>query len=360
VAAIELGQVVQIVADRGVGSVRRRASGYLVTSSKVLTAGHAVAGAKTVTVIFNADLSSQWIAQGAVDFAQLGPADLAVLSITPPATSRVAPISFGKVPLRADVVRCTAVGFPRWKLRSASIDSVSGGLIEPYRDSHQADGTIAGLSNWRQGTFEIRVAPPPPEHDPRHSPWEGMSGAAVWSSGSIVGLVSEHRAGDGLGRLTGVRVERWYELLRTDQLQMLRHLIGLPDTAARLAVAASSARTDRADGRASIDTKTSRERLSMQSVARIVEQMLRADELRNPISLQHFLSLLPPEIQSTLPYVPQPQAQLINVIRRCHRAGSEGREALVNALSLVVPEPDLSDVLGVLDTAWPSGADEVP
>ena len=54
-----------------------------------------------------------------------------------------------------------------------------------------------------------------PEHDPdpRRSPWGGMSGAAVWSAGRVIGLVAEHHRSDGLGRLAATRVDRWYERL---------------------------------------------------------------------------------------------------------------------------------------------------
>jgi hypothetical protein len=47
--------------------------------------------------------------------------------------------------------------------------------------SHWGNYLIADtLSNWREGTLEITVPPPERDPDPEHSPWEGMSGAAVW------------------------------------------------------------------------------------------------------------------------------------------------------------------------------------
>ncbi len=70
-----------------------------------------------------------------------------------------------------------------------------------YRDSAHLNGTIATLANSKQGTLELVTDPPEQDPDPEHSPWEGMSGAAVWSAGRIVGVVSEHHRGDGLNRL---------------------------------------------------------------------------------------------------------------------------------------------------------------
>ena len=100
-----------------------------------------------------------------------------------------------------------------------------------YRDAHQADGTIASLSNWREGTLEITVAPPNLDVDPEHSPWEGMSGAAVWCADRIVGVVSVHHRNDGLNRLAAVRISHWYHQLPADQFCDLREMLCLPNTA---------------------------------------------------------------------------------------------------------------------------------
>ena len=84
------------------------------------------------------------------------------------------------------------------------------------------------LSNRREGTLEVSVPPPERDPDPKVSPWEGMSGAAVWSAGRIIGLVAEHHRSDGLGRLAATRVDRWYERLAPARLRQLCDLTGLP------------------------------------------------------------------------------------------------------------------------------------
>ena len=92
-------------------------------------------------------------------------------------------------------------------------------------------GTIAVLSNRREGTLEVSVTPPGRDPDPQRSPWEGMSGAAVWSAGRIIGLIAQHHRADGLGPLAAIRVDRWYDWLDQERLDQLRIL--LPELPAR-------------------------------------------------------------------------------------------------------------------------------
>jgi hypothetical protein len=99
------------------------------------------------------------------------------------------------------VIEIQAAGFPRWKLRT-------GPDGRPYRDVHQAVGSVAVLSNRRSGTLEVTVEAPGEDPDKQVSPWEAMSGAAVWAGGRIVAVVAEHHRREGLGRLTAARLDR--------------------------------------------------------------------------------------------------------------------------------------------------------
>ena len=90
-----------------------------------------------------------------------------------------------------------------------------------------AVGTCAALSNRRSGTLEISVPPPEHDPDPDASPWEGMSGAAVWSDGHIIGIVAEHHRAEGLAKLAASRVGRWPEVLGDQRFRSLAALIGL-------------------------------------------------------------------------------------------------------------------------------------
>ncbi|MET9438035.1 trypsin-like peptidase domain-containing protein [Streptomyces sp. NPDC006551] len=180
---------------------RRRGSGYRVTGTAVLTAAHVVAEATEVRVRFNADRPGQWTTPATVAWSDTG-TDAAVLSIEPPAGSpEVTPARFGRVADdRHAVVDVHAAGFPLWKQRRRP----DGGQ---FRELHQADGTVAALSNLRTGTLEITVAPAGADPRPDASPWAGMSGAAVWAGRHIVGVVAEHHRWEGAGRLTATRVD---------------------------------------------------------------------------------------------------------------------------------------------------------
>ncbi len=88
---------------------------------------------------------------------------------------------------------------------------------------------MAVLSNRREGTLEFTVPPPERDPDPRVSPWEGMSGAAMWVGDRIVGVIAKHHRSDGLGRLAAVRLDLSREGLEPVERAKLRTLLSLPD-----------------------------------------------------------------------------------------------------------------------------------
>ena len=231
-AGIDPERVAELLVPPARPGPGRRGSGYRVSESAVLTAAHVVRDAAQVRVRFNADRPGEWLADGRVDWADAG-IDAALVTITARAhdVGRVPLVGFGRVAERDAVLACSAMGFPRFKLRDDPAMLVDDVHPSQYRDSVHAVGTIAVLSNRREGTLEVSVAAPERDPDPVRSPWEGMSGAAVWSAGRIIGLVAEHHRADGLGRLAATRVDHWYERLAPDQLDELRMLLpGLPAT----------------------------------------------------------------------------------------------------------------------------------
>jgi hypothetical protein len=194
------GQVAEIIVtlDGGAG---RRGSGYRVEPTTVLTAAHVLDGAVSVRVRFDADRSGEWITE-AISCWTDPRSDLAVLSIAPrEGEPPMAVARCGRISDRAAVLAVQAVGFPRFKLKTDDGDRTV------YRDSHQADGSVAVLSNRREGTLEVTVPPPERDPDPVTSPWEGMSGAAVWVGDRIVGVIAKHHRCDGLGRLAAARLD---------------------------------------------------------------------------------------------------------------------------------------------------------
>jgi Trypsin-like peptidase domain len=228
-AGIDPERVAELLVDLGGARLGRRGSGYRVSASAVLTTAHVVRDAAQVRVRFNADRPGEWLTEGTVAWSD-ATADAAVVTISPRSQDedQVAPVGFGRVAERDAVLTCSAMGFPRFKLRNDPTQPLDDGSPSQYRDSAHAVGTIAVLANRREGTLEVTVARPERDPDPERSPWEGMSGAAVWSGGRIIGLVAEHHRADGLGRLTATRVDRWYERVPPTRLGELSALIGLP------------------------------------------------------------------------------------------------------------------------------------
>jgi vWA-MoxR associated protein C-terminal domain/Trypsin-like peptidase domain len=205
---------------------KRRGSGYRVSVSAILTAAHVVCDAATVEVQFNADRPGEWVTQGRVLWSD-PVVDAAVVGINPLPDDqlRVSPAQFGRVAERDVELDCSAMGFPWFKLRDDPGQRADSVDRSRYRDSAHARGKIAALANRREGTLEVRVPPPDRDPDPNRSPWEGMSGAAVWSGGRIIGIIAEHHRKDGLNRLAATRIDHWYEDLAPGKLDELRRLL---------------------------------------------------------------------------------------------------------------------------------------
>jgi len=184
----------------------------------VLTAAHVVHGASKVRVRFDADQDSEWSAD-VIGVLQIPDIDAALLTIMPPESVAVTPARFGRIGEHDAVLECSSVGFPLWKLR----DDPTGS----YRDSAHVVGPAAILANRREGTLEINVVPPERDPDPDVSPWLGMSGAAVFCNGRIIGIISKHHRSDGLGRLAVSRIDRWEERVSSAQQREMNARLGM-------------------------------------------------------------------------------------------------------------------------------------
>ena len=219
-------------------------SGYLVGAGLVLTAAHVVQGADRVVV--RIVLGRGRDAQAEARIAWIGPepgVDVAVLRVQAGGeevgafSAGLAPVVFGRV---EGLVGCGAVGFPLFMLRRDAPGLLAGERLV-YRDTHHAVGMVTAFSGRYGGTLEVTVDPPREDPDPSGvSPWAGMSGAAVFAGGVLVGVVCEHHRVEGANRITARRVESWCDP-DSAALAALRGLLGLPDRPSGLVVAGSAA-----------------------------------------------------------------------------------------------------------------------
>ena len=156
----------------------------------MLTAAHVVRDAARVRVRFNADRPGEWLTDGRVDWSDPG-IDAALVTITarPQDERQVSLVGFGRVAERDAVLACSAMGFPRFKLRDDPAMPLDDGSPSQYRDSVHAVGTIAVLSNRREGTLEVSVAPP------RAGPGSGTVAVGGHVGGGGVECGADHRAG---------------------------------------------------------------------------------------------------------------------------------------------------------------------
>ncbi len=205
-----------------------RATGYLINSKTILTAGHVLDDASDVSVEFfggddgepvRVQPSTRWSAQ-----ARFG-VDIGILRVNHPKIRTTKPALIGRISRVDRKVACGTAGFPAFKLRRRSADP--RGAVK-FRDMVRRDGRIMTLSNHRSRTVEVLVDPPG-ESSPR--PWEGMSGAPIFVNGYIIGVVSEHHPDDGPGTLTGTLLA---ELFGTVPATEMGKVCGWLDTSTEL------------------------------------------------------------------------------------------------------------------------------
>lgn len=307
---LEAERVAEIHVERPHGRPGRRGSGYRVGSGCVLTAAHVVTGpTASLRVRFDADRPGEWMADARVVLLSEA-VDLALLELTavPPGLPPVAPPRYAAVPEVDEGPRFSAVGFPRFKLRK---DPGPGRLV--YRDSCHVRGTISVLSNRREGTLELVVEPPADDVEPERSPWEGMSGAAVWCDGALVAVVSAHHRSDGLGRLAARRVDRWYDVLSAAELELLQRCPGLPPRGelAHADVAGSSNRIVVLVGLPAD--------LPLRELTDLVDALAALPLLRGPNGMALLLDSIDPRVAANSPRDSRLRMDVFGVVRTCLR-----------------------------------------
>lgn len=173
----------------------------------MLTAAHVVTEARSVKVRF-----SDRVVEADVRYED-PETDVAVLCVREHGGQggEVPTTLYGAVGDHDAKIACSSVGFPLFKFRGN------------YRDSFHLTGSIPALSNRRERTLEVEVSLPPQQPEDGRSPWEGMSGAALFAGERLIGLITKHHPWEGPGRVTASRADGW----RLDPA--VATLIGLPD-----------------------------------------------------------------------------------------------------------------------------------
>ncbi|WP_328872225.1 S1 family peptidase [Streptomyces sp. NBC_00287] len=296
-------RVAEVLALPSGSGAWRRGSGYRVGDRWVLAAAHVVSQQRETVVRFGADR----VGEDARVALHSDKADLALLELAGrfvPESSE--PPLYGAVPETDAALPFTTVGFPLFKTRW------DPGARTYYRDSCRTSGMISVLSNRREGTLELAVAPPHADADQPRSPWEGMSGAAVWHEGTLIGLVGAHRLSDGLGRLAAVRVDRWYELLTGAELALLHEYAGLPATPAELTGIAAPP-----DGTASLANLP--ENLPLRELDGLVTALTLLPSVSDRNGLALILDSIDPVISAMSPRSSALRPDVFAILRTCLR-----------------------------------------
>lgn len=229
-------RIAEILVTRA-GKKPTRGSGYLVLPGWVLTAHHVVEDAVSIGVWLGAPpelVSREGMGVDPRRALTTMPADLALLPVGGPADDPACePALLGRLGREpGPPVPVTAAGCPRFKLRPAP-----GRLGVQLRELHYAIGSIAALSDAKTDrfAFTVDVVPNPDPDSETHSPWEGMSGAAVWANGLLIGVVGQHYPREGLATLTIRPIGKLFDSAPGDQLETWRAALPqLPGTAENL------------------------------------------------------------------------------------------------------------------------------
>ncbi|MFI1365249.1 serine protease [Streptomyces griseochromogenes] len=183
-------------------------SGYVVAARLVITAAHVIVAHPAGDRSFHTLASSQDIRlraehadtlfSGSVVWRGQGEdLDVALIEITDEAWPKdpVTPVRWGRTTCQKTRVDCVAIGFPQ-VLRLADL----------RREREQLSGSINPATGDKSGQYHVQVDDAPARHMDGDSPWAGMSGAALFSNGLLIGVVIIDLDGFDGHRLTAVRM----------------------------------------------------------------------------------------------------------------------------------------------------------
>ncbi|APE24620.1 MULTISPECIES: S1 family peptidase [Streptomyces] len=177
----------------------RQGSGFLLDSRLVLTSAHLFEGedeTARVAVPGGAgprDCRLLWRRHDASCDAALLEADEDL--VREGTTCRTADVRWGRISGLAAWENCEAVGYPRISLRDGA-----------RPDTEQIVGTLKPGSSVLRGRYVLDSSHTPPPAASGASPWQGMSGAALFAGEYLIGVVSGDPAQWGHARVEAVPV----------------------------------------------------------------------------------------------------------------------------------------------------------
>jgi WD40 repeat protein len=203
------------------GERGRFGSGYLLDAERVLTAGHVVERAANRRCEVRLFDSEHWVGASLVWCGTDVGLDAAVLRLDSP-IGDIDPVLLGRF-VSTTPSLCQAAGFPRAQAKRRREREV--------RDIEHLTGEVRPLTGRKSGTLTIHIDGSVPEPDRSgYSPWDGMSGAALFSKGLLTGIIIVDPEHFGTDRLEAVPVS-----LLAKQPGFRAALTGDPDTVMGLA-----------------------------------------------------------------------------------------------------------------------------
>jgi tetratricopeptide (TPR) repeat protein len=171
-------------------------SGYLLGGGLILTAGHVTDRTPQGRCEARRLGSSEWVSAERV-WRGMG-CDAALLRIVDSESSADIGARLGRLGT-GERVSCRALGFPFAQSKERG----------DLRDTEDLAGELAPLSGMKGGHLTVHIAGSVPATDSSgHSPWEGMSGAALFSGPLIVGIIVVDPPRFGTDRLEAVPIAK--------------------------------------------------------------------------------------------------------------------------------------------------------